>query len=801
LPLPSIASNTPCAGATLSLTAGGGSTYNWSGPNGFSSGTANPTIANVTLAANGIYTLIATAGTCSNSTTQSVTVNPLPVPTATSNSAVCANTAINFTGTGGTTYTWTGPGFNNTQQNPTITSASAANAGTYTLTVSDVNGCIKSATTNVVVNPLPVVVVNNPTACVNQSLSFNSAGGTGYAWSGPSAFSSNIQNPVIPNATIGMSGGYTVVVTSAASCTASAVSNATVVPLPIPSIGSNTPCAGASLNLNATGGTSYSWTGPNGFVSGAQNPSINNVSLAANGMYSLTVTVGMCSSNASASVTINPLPTPNITSNGPVCLNQPATFTATGGNSYSWSGPNGFTGNGNSVGVVSSSLNNAGNYIVTATDGNNCTNTAAYQLVVNSLPVIAATGATVCEHQVITLSATGGTLYSWVGPAGFTSSAQGPSILNAAVSMAGNYAVTVTDANSCKSTSLTNVVVNTIPTPTMSSNGPVCTNQTLTLSSGAPTGVFYSWSGPSGYAANGQNQIILPATTANSGVYMATVTDNIGCSASVTLNVVVNPLPSAGIVSTETAGCVPFCITFTCQSLTPLQLCTWDFGFGTTGGGISATNCYSSPGDFKIKSSYTDINGCSNTSTTTVTSYPLPVADFNFAPQRPVDGEQVEFTSSSYGANITGYSWNFSNLGNNITLSDQNPSMIFPTPGGYAVALIVTSDKGCIDTLLRPVLVGEDYGLYVPNAFTPNGDGVNDVFNPKGFGIVKYELNIFDRWGEKLFSTTKFEEGWPGNYVGRNDEPVENGVYVWHIKLLNVQGKALELTGRVTLTK
>lgn len=78
------------------------------------------------------------------------------------------------------------------------------------------------------------------------------------------------------------------------------------------------------------------------------------------------------------------------------------------------------------------------------------------------------------------------------------------------------------------------------------------------------------------------------------------------------------------------------------------------------------------------------------------------------------------------------------------------------------VALVVKSDNSCTDTLLRPIVVGEDFGIYVSNAFTSNGDGLNDVFQPKGFGIVKYELVIFDRWGGQLFHTNTFEEGWNG---------------------------------------
>src|SRR5207244_856700 len=154
---------------------------------------------------------------CSNITTASVTINPLPTPTAISNSPVCLLQPINFTGNGGTTYTWTGPGgFNNTTQNPVIAIAQNSNAGTYTLTVTNANGCVNFTTTNVVINPLPVIVVNNPTVCIGQNINLTSTGGTAYSWAGPLGFNSLLQNPTIPNAQLTMNGGYTVTVTSAA---------------------------------------------------------------------------------------------------------------------------------------------------------------------------------------------------------------------------------------------------------------------------------------------------------------------------------------------------------------------------------------------------------------------------------------------------------------------------------------------------------------------------------------------------------------------------------------------------------
>ncbi len=114
------------------------------------------------------------------------------------------------------------------------------------------------------------------------------------------------------------------------------------------------------------------------------------------------------------------------------------------------------------------------------------------------------------------------------------------------------------------------------------------------------------------------------------------------------------------------------------------------------------------------------------------------------------------------------------------------------------------SDKGCTDTLIRPLVVGEDYGVYVPNAFTPNDDGLNDTFQPKGFGVVKYQMYVFDRWGEKMFQTNDFGTGWNGTKQAKNDVKYgicEEGTYTWLIETTDVFGKSHELKGHVILLR
>jgi gliding motility-associated-like protein len=574
-----------------------------------------------------------------------------------------------------------------------------------------------------------------------------------------------------------------------------------VIALPVPTaLTGGAVCVGATLNLSSTGGTSYAWSGPNGFTSALQNPNIPAASLLAGGVYTVIVTANTCTAQTTVTGVINPLPTPNIVTNSPICVGQGLNLTGSGGTSYSWSGPNGFNSSNQNPNISSTSMNNGGNYILTVTDANGCVNSTNSNVVINPLPNASATGGTACENMNIALSANGGATYAWSGPNAFSSSLQNPTVNNAPFAASGQYTVVVTSAAGCVSTAFTSIVVNPAPVPNATGNNP-CVNNNINLSSTG--GVNYAWSGPNGYTSNLQNPTIPSSTSNNSGNYAVTVTDANGCSASANVNITVNPLPQPVITALANTGCTPVCAKFALTCNPPVASANWTMGDGgTTNGVLTADHCYYTTGLYTVTAVVTDINGCSNTAQNTAEVYPTPVADFNHAPIKPIINidPEVTFTDASHGATIATWNWYFMNTAQ-YTSNVQNPTFMYTEPGTYAVALVVKSDKGCIDTIVRPIVVGEDYGVYVPNAFTPNDDGLNDVFQPKGFGIVKYELQIFDRWGEKVFQTKNFEEGWNGKFQNRGGNVVEEGSYTWLINVTSVFGKAHELKGHVTLIK
>lgn len=370
-PLPTLSVNNPsvCSGGNLTFTSSGASTFTWSGPNSFASNAQNPSVTNASTLATGQYTLKAsTALGCTNSAVSNATVSPTPTPGISSSATLCSGNTINLTSTGGGTYQWYGPNsFSSTNQNPSITTSSVVNTGAYTVVVT-VGSCSAQISNSITVNPTPTISVNNPAACIGSNLNFTSSGASTYTWSGPNSYTSNAQNPAIPNASLTMSGQYTVIAASAQGCTNSAVSNATVAPAPNASISPNsTVCSGNPINLTGSGGVTYQWNGPNSFTSSTQNPTLTNSSAANAGTYTLLVSVGSCTSLATTSVTVNASPTVAATSNmSLICLGQTATLTASGANSYTWS----TSSNSNSI-IVSPSVTTS--YTLNGTTSLGCT--------------------------------------------------------------------------------------------------------------------------------------------------------------------------------------------------------------------------------------------------------------------------------------------------------------------------------------------------------------------------------------------------------------------------------------------
>ncbi len=378
LPVVTATSNGPvCSGApnTLMLFANPdstGETFNWVGPLGFTSVLQNPTIPNPPATATGIYKVITHWNGCNDSNTVFVVVDSTPaIPVVSSNTPQCSGPkdTLRLTATDvtpGSQYSWSGPvGFSSLLQNPIIPDPHVPNSGTYTVTVSvayDAITCSSKNTTAVVIDStpyLPLLGTNAPICSGNTLLL--TAGSTDfsiYRWKGPNAFTSGLQNPTIAPATTLATGVYTVTATIIypgipAGCTSDTATISVVVDSTpsVPGITSNSPgppsiCQGDTLFLyssDSTSGVGYTWAGPNSFTSTLQNPIITPVTPAATGTYTVTASLGMCSSAAVTTVSITPTPLVTATNNGPLCTGVNDTLylqtTSNPGTTFSWTGP------------------------------------------------------------------------------------------------------------------------------------------------------------------------------------------------------------------------------------------------------------------------------------------------------------------------------------------------------------------------------------------------------------------------------------------------------------------------------
>ena len=251
--------------------------------------------------------------------------------------------------------------------------------------------------------------------------------------------------------------------------------------------------------------------------------------------------------------------------------------------------------------------------------------------------------------------------------------------------------------------------------------------------------------------------------------------------------VIGNPIASFGYVKDP---CSPI-ITFTNNSLNANSY-QWIFGGANASNQINPSFNFSNPGTYTVALIAQPGSVCADTIIQTiVVSYFGVTADFNY--QNPQYTNDVQFANLSQNA-LT-YEWSF---GDGFGSTAYEPFHAYDQMGEYTVCLRATNFIGCSDVICKNIKVDSDWTLYVPNAFTPNADGLNEMFYAYGTNIKKYNLTIFDRWGEKIFTSDDMHVGWDGKYKGKF---VQEDVYVWLINFVDIHSKSHEKTGHVTVIK
>ena len=272
-----------------------------------------------------------------------------------------------------------------------------------------------------------------------------------------------------------------------------------------------------------------------------------------------------------------------------------------------------------------------------------------------------------------------------------------------------------------------------------------------------------------------------------------------GCENTQTQTLTVHPLPTANYTVNPVSGCIPLSVNFTDASDGAVEY-WWDFGDNTNSTQPNPLHFYNNPGVYDVSVIVTSAEGCSDTLAVDeqVEAFPLPIADFSFSPEETsIYAPEVDFLDQSIGA--TNWFWSF---GDGYTATEANPTHTYGGPGVYLIELTVQNIHGCEARDIGQVTVDDQFNIYVPNAFTPDGDNINDVFHPQivGEGLVDfYRLTIYDRWGIAVFETNDMDEVWIGDFRGNQSHYVQDDVYVWQIKYRLIGAEESQIiTGHVT---
>ena len=614
---------TICAGSSSSLSATGATSYTWN-PGGL-------TGANVSVspAATTIYTVTGVSGAgCSGTQTVQVVVNPIPAVGATANpTVICAGASATLTGTGATAYTWNPGGLTGAVVvvNPTVTTI-------YTVTGSAAS-CTANATTQVSVNSLPSlsITATPSVVCPGVGSTLTASGATSYTWQpGGSVAVSIAINPTITTT-------YTVTGASAAGCTATATQVMSVNPNPtiIASAASPTACTGATLNLTASGGNTYTWT-PGSLTGSQVAVTINNTTT-----FTVTSTSSLgCTGQNTVTVTAVPLPTVTATtSSATICLGNCATLTANGASTYTWlpMASTGFTA------VVCPTVNST--YTVVGLSAAGCPGATVVSVNVTNGPTItaASTPTAICAGGSAVLSASGSSgSYTW-NPGALTGATV--TVTPASTTL---YTVTGTNALGCPGTQTVNLVVNPIPVLTITpASASICAFSSTTLSaSGASS---YTWN-PGGTTGS-----VITAGPSSTTTYTIIGASAAGCTAQANANLTVVPVPTLATSATPTAICIG-----NSSTLTATGASSYTWSTGGTGSAVvvtpTATTVYTVTGANAT---------CPSAGTVQVVVNPLPTLAAASNPTSVCPGSAATLTVS--GAQT--YSWSTGATGSLVTVS------------------------------------------------------------------------------------------------------------------------------------
>ena len=745
-------------------------TGTWSG-DGIVSTSGNTSVFDPIVAGPGVHSIYySIAGQCGGTDGTQIEVVNVPAAFAGLDFSICEGVDSVMVGsftnstTGTEQYTWS-PALNlssSTTSSPTLTAVSTQ---TYTLTVNS-GICASSDDITVTVVPQSDATINaSGPYCADAVAVQLTSLETGGIWSGTGITNANgTFDPAVATP-----GTYTITHAIGGFCPSTDTEDFVVWSVPDGTITPAGPFCQSALPItltSASAGGTWSGTGINNAVSG----SFGSASTAANSYLINYNTGGNCPHDFTTTVVVNADANATINAIADICNDAPAVTLTAAQAGGTWSGQGVSGSSFNPVGLI------PGTYTVNYAIAGACPNSDTQDVVVLAVPDGTITPAgPFCQDalpQSLSAATAGGT---WSGT-GITSASNGT--FGTTATPAGNYPITYTTSGVCPRAFNATVQVIGNLNATITAAGPFCENATpQTLTAASPGGV---WSGTGAITAGGQ---ISPATL-GAGTYIFNYNiNNSGCLSSDDVQVVVNALPVPSFTASATTGCSPLSVSFNNTSNPLGSSVVWYLDGAPAGSGNTFSNLFTGNSCHDIGIMITDAAGCSATATQNdiVCAVSNPSASFSWSPVEPTTGSTVFFDNQSLGG-VT-YTWDIN--GQAFTSEDVS----FPISGSvgetFQACLDVVGVGGCMDAQCYTVSVSSSSYVYVPNSFTPDGDGHNDIFAPVVTGLTstsRYSFSVYDRWGDLIFETHDPKAVWIGDVNG-GSHFAEDGAYVYEIKI------------------
>lgn len=773
-PLPTITASPDvwvCVGDSAQIFANGGTSYTWSPTAGLS----NPNISNP-MAAPANTTLYVVTGTdangCSNTDSVLVTANDTVPIILANDTTICAGDSVqlggNPTSVPGTSFSWSPAASLN---NPTSANPIAFPTVTTTYYVTATNDtCSTTDSITVTVHPISSISAGNDLSmCFGDTVQLTASGGASYVWSpGNSLSDSTIFNPLaFPTATT----SYIVNALDTNGCNNSDTVLVTVNSLPATNAGNDVAiCEGDTAQLQATGASSYLWTPSAGLSdTSIANPLAFPIITTT---YIVTGTdTNSCSNTDTVVVNVNALPTITAFSDTAVCSGVSVQLNATGGSAYTWA-PAATLNNANIPNPIASPLATT-TYSVTGVDTNGCTNVDSVTITINALPTInAGADVAICIGDTAQLQATGGSSYLWTPSAGLSDTTIANPLAFPTVTT--TYIVMGTDTNTCEGTDTVVVTVNPLPAISAGLTDTVymCAGDSAQLN--ATGGTSYVWTPNTNITNNTiANPFVFPPVTTT---YYVTGSDANTCSNSDSVVVSVFAIPNL----TDTVLCIGDSIQLTAYG-PPGATYTW-----TPPTDLSDPNIANPYTSTTVTITYTvtvqDTNGCIDTTQITVTAEDKPNAAFTVETTPACDGILAIFDNTSSGADS--YLWLF---GDGSQSNETHPTYVFTYGSSFTTILNAYSTNGCVDTAMfniSSLSFEEQFNLTPPIVLTPNRDGHNDEFRmdlPEAISACT-NIEIFNRWGMKVFESKGQNIGWDGRTTAGEEVPEGTYFYIVDVK-------------------